>query len=124
MNELANDERTPAPQRTTPPRGFAPLNRQPSQQELEIAQHMVDQTRVVPRYPSPDDSSQQNGHAHEPQPNAAGGSRTAGEHHDLSDSMQTYANPYPNMSRAQDVPTPPASIQPASDTTPNGQMCR
>lgn len=91
-----------------------------------MAQHLVDQSRGVPSYPSPEDPARANGHVHETRHEESGAisGPAQQEHHNLSDSMQNYPSPYPNVPQPSAVPLPPQRNQGVGDVTAGGQMCR
>lgn len=121
-------DRTSAPPQTSPPRSFAPLNRQPSQQDLELAQQLVDHSRGAPPYPS-ERKGHANGYDHEANESESSVPiRHADKEyqHDLSNGMQAYASsPYPEPSQHQAASASQFSrSQETNGAVPGGQMCR
>lgn len=101
------------------------LNREPSQQELEVARHLIEHSQGVSgaqqgreQFPVAA-STEQMGHGE-------GEPRENGVHHDLGDVQAFTAQRYPSPSQAGQG----AGMQPqqqrmvASGTVPGGQMCR
>jgi GATA-binding protein, other eukaryote len=96
------------------------LHREPSQQELEAAQHLIEHSQGVPVQPSRESwAVAENGD----EAYVDGEPREDGSdvHHDLSD-VQAFAQSYPDPQMMQTTLTqqrpPPPSM------TPGGQMCR
>ena len=93
------------------------LNRELSQQELEVAQHLLDHSQGIPQRQSSE--SRRSGEHARDMPRGddeRGNGISSQEHHDLSDSLQGFAQPYSS------VQTTPSQRQPSA-MTPGGQMC-
>ncbi|KAK4544920.1 hypothetical protein LTR36_003825 [Oleoguttula mirabilis] len=101
------------------------VHREPSQQELEIAQHLLDHAQSLHSHqsPPPDTKSSSEIPGYRPLQAYAGenGSATP-EHHDLGDIPQQYAHAFASAVPVQTA-TPPAQRRTSSDMVPGGQMC-
>lgn len=99
------------------------LNREPSQQELEVAQQLIEHSQSVPQRP-PFDSLRSDEHAqtvHDAGESQINGAPSS-DHHDLSDSVHGYPSPYLSGSQ-RDNTTPTQRRTPASGPTPGAQVC-
>ncbi|KAK5133698.1 hypothetical protein LTR08_007452 [Meristemomyces frigidus] len=112
------------------------IHREPSQQELEIAQHLLDHAQSLHNRPQPPPSawSAMDVASYQPpqgglpnyqplQGGHDGNGRVTPEHHDLSDIPQQHAHPYPVVAVAQHAAQPIQRTTPVSSIVPGGQMC-
>ena len=97
------------------------LNREPSQQELEVARQLIEHSQSIPSQQSQEalraNAYAQDGSSYEGE---SSNGLSPQEHHDLGDSVQEYSQPYPSMQTM----TPTQRRSPASGLVPGGQMCR
>jgi GATA-binding protein, other eukaryote len=118
---MAESEDQPAPTQAEQSPNFpTQLHREPSQQELEAAQHLIEHSQGVPVQPSRELwAAAENGD----EAYVGGEPREDGSdvHHDLSD-VQAFAQSYPDPQMMQ-TPLPERRPPPPS-MTPGGQMCR
>ncbi|KAK3680352.1 GATA type transcriptional activator of nitrogen-regulated proteins [Vermiconidia calcicola] len=108
---------------TTSPAMPLQLNREPSQQDLEVARQLVEHSQSIPsqqlRETYRSSAGPQDARSSDP---AQSNGFFRSEHHDLSDSMQGQVHPYP-AAQAVRSSTPPHLRPPPSSSTPGGQMC-
>lgn len=112
---------------TATPNRPAHIHREPSQQELEVAQHLLDhaQNHQVQHQASHDAVGIHDLDGYRPLHTSAGAeAHAAAEHHDLGDIPQQYTHPYP--SPPVQYARPPGQSSrgtPPSGIVPGGQMC-
>ena len=98
------------------------LNREPSQQELEAAQQLIEHSQSISQRTAPEQRRSDERAAD----GRGGGDHSNGftnqEYHDLDDSIQGFAQPYPGGIQTQSM-IPAQRPSPAGGSTPGGQMC-
>ena len=102
------------------------LQRAPSEQELEIARHLIEHSQSQPAVQLVE-SQRINGYMQEVRSAGSelGSDISNHEHHDLNDSLQGFAQPYGDAQGMQSSSTPTQRRQPSSGAIPpGGQMCR
>ena len=98
------------------------LNREPSQQELEVARQLIEHSKSIPAQQTPESHVARDHQPGEQRSNGEASSRVSNEeHHDLDDSLQSYVNPYPSS-----VNVTSTELRAPSSGVPtiSGQMCR
>ncbi|KAK0873575.1 GATA type transcriptional activator of nitrogen-regulated proteins [Friedmanniomyces endolithicus] len=100
-----------------------PMQRQPSQQELEIAQHLIESQRGHAQYQTTSYQEQQAPNAVQTQPYPQNENdllmRHAADHHDLGDIPLQHQQHYSPAQHAQQIQRRPS----AAYAPPSGQMC-
>lgn len=124
MGTTAAEIMPPSASIVGPPNVPTQLNREPSQQELEAAQHLIEHSQSIQqRQPSESRQSDENARYAERDGDERSNGAPNYAHHDLSDSLQGFTPPYPSA-QPQSNTVPIQRRQPANGMTPGGQMCR
>jgi GATA-binding protein, other eukaryote len=126
-----NNEPRPAMETATaaPPDRPAHVQRQPSQQELEVAQQLIEQSQGHHHPPArqPHGPAEFRSYPVQASNEASAPVEAATEHHDIRDILNPYIAPEPNaqpvQQDAQPERTSPSASSTAASAIPGGQQC-
>jgi hypothetical protein len=122
MAGIANEDAAVANRTALSPGVSTQLNREPSQQELEVAQHLIEHSQGVPVQQPRETYAEEGFSQHAEGEQRENGGVVEG-HHDLRDSLQAFHQAYPTSQAVQGAPLPHRRVPP-SGAMPGGQMCR